>query len=135
MPPLLVPDVGESIMLQNILNKTAPENQSLRLYQNNITPAETDTAATYTVATWTGYANISLTGASWTVSGTAPTQAAAAQQTWTSTAGSQSQNNYGYYVVQASSGILMWAERFSDGPYLIVNNGDQIKVTPVITLD
>lgn len=132
---LLVPDVGESIMLQNILNKTAPENKILKLYQSNTTPAETDTHTTYTEATWTGYAAVTLTGATWTVSGTAPTEAAYPQQTFTSTAGSQNQANYGYYVTQFTAGTLMWAERFTDGPYTIVNNGDAIKVTPKITLD
>jgi hypothetical protein len=47
-----------------------------------------------------------------------------------SSANQSSQNVYGYFVVQTTSGILLWAERFSDGPYPIANNGDQIKVTP-----
>ncbi len=133
--PLLVPDVGEARALNLILNKATAEDLSLRLYQNNITPAETDTAATYTVASFTGYANQTITAANWTVSGTAPTQAAAPQATFTSSAGSQNQPIYGYYFISPTGTILMWAERFSDGPYTIVNNGDAIKVTPVITLD
>ena len=132
---LLVPDVGEAYMLKALLNHTAATAPILKLFQSNTTPAETDTNATYTVATWTGYSDITCTGASWTISGTAPTQAAYAQQTFTSTAGSQSQNNYGYYIIATTSSTLLWAERFSDGPYQIVNNGDAIKVTPQITLD
>ena len=132
---LLVPDVGEVDGLNYFVNKTAPQDLIIKLYQNNITPAESDTAATYTVATFTGYAQATLTGASWTVTGGAPSSATYAQQTFTSTAGSQSQNIYGYYLVRATSGVLAYAERFSDGPYLIVNNGDQIKVTPTITMD
>ena len=133
---LLVPNAGEVIALEAFVNKTAPANQSLRLYQSNTTPSETDTAASYTEATWTGYSAITLTGSSWgAASAGAPSSIAYAQQTFTSTAGSQSQNNYGYYVTQAGSGTLMWAERFSDGPYQIVNNGDTIKVTPTITAD
>ena len=31
--------------------------------------------------------------------------------------------------VRATSGRIAYAERFSDGPYNIVNNGDQIKIT------
>lgn len=129
---LLVPNAAEDVMLQNILNKTAPQDQRLKLFQNNVTPAETDTEATYTESTWTGYAFIALTGASWTITPGNPTSAAAAEQVFTSSA-VQSQNNYGYFVIQAVSGKILWAERFSNGPYLIQNNGDAIKVTPQFT--
>jgi hypothetical protein len=133
---LLVPNNGEGDGLQYFVNKAAPENLVLRLYQNDITPAETDAAATYTEATWTGYGALTLTGATWGApSEGAPSSIAYAQQTFTSTAGAQSQNNYGYYMTRATSGRIALAERFSDGPYQIVNNGDQIKVTPQITLD
>jgi hypothetical protein len=51
---LVVPNNGEGLALANFLNKTAPQNQTMMLYSNNITPAETDTTATYTEATFTG---------------------------------------------------------------------------------
>jgi hypothetical protein len=131
---LRVPNVGEVKMLENVLNKTAPENQILKLFKSNTTPADTDTHATYTEADFTGYTNKTMTGTSWTVTSGDPAQGEYAQQTFTSTAGSQSQSVYGYYVTQASSGVLMWAERFTDGPYTIVNNGDEIRITPKLTL-
>lgn len=131
---LLVPNVGEGRMLKAILNHTAPENLLLKLFSNNITPAETDTAVTFTEATFTGYSAKTLTGASWTITEGAPSYGQYAQQSFDSTAGAQNQSIYGYFVVQATSGILMWAERFTDGPYTIVNNGDSIKVTPYIEL-
>jgi hypothetical protein len=135
---LLVPNQGEAIVLSLLVNKTSTYTQQdlkLKLYSSNTTPAETDTEATYTEATFTGYAAITLTGANWTVTEGAPSSASYAQQTFTSSAGSQSQNIYGYYLVQATSGKLVYAERFSDGPYQIVNNGDAVKVTVSITAD
>jgi hypothetical protein len=132
---LLVPNNGEGDSLSYFVNKSAPQDLVLCLYSNNITPAETDTTATYTEAAFTGYAAITLTGASWTVTEGAPSQAAYAQQTFTSTAGSQSVSCYGYLLKRATSGRIALAERFTDGPYTIVNNGDQIKVTPQITQD
>lgn len=132
---LLVPNQGEQITLEALLNKTAPQDLDLCLYKSNTTPAETDTEATYTAADFTGYAVIQLTAANWTVTPGAPTSGAYAQQTFTSSAGSQNQNVYGYYLKQRTSGKLVWVERFSDGPYNIVNNGDAIKVTPNITCD
>lgn len=132
---LLVPNNGEGDGLSYFVNKSTPENLVLRLYTNNITPAETDTAATYTETTFTGYAAITLTGANWTITEGAPSSAAYAQQTFTSSAGSQSVSCYGYYMTRATSGRIALAERFTDAPYTITNNGDQIKVTPNITLD
>lgn len=132
---LVLPNQGEQIALEALLNKTAPQNLDLKLFKSNTTPGEADTEATYTEATFTGYAAVQLTAANWTVTPGAPTEAAYAQQTFTSSAGSQNENVYGYYIVQRVSGKLVWAERFSDGPYNIVNNGDAIKVTPKITGD
>lgn len=130
---LLFPNGGEDIALAAIVNKTAPQNLVLRLYQNNITPSETDTASTYTDATFTGYVAITLTGASWTV--TPGVNVAYPQQTFTSSAAQATQNIYGYYLTQVSSGLLVYAERFSDAPTPITNNNDQILVTPTINAD
>ena len=132
---LVVPNNGEGDLLTYGLNKSAAENVVLRLYQSNTTPAETDTAVTYTEATWTGYAAITLTGASWAVAEGAPSEASYAQQTFTSSAGAQNQNNYGYYMTRLTSGRIAWAERFPSGPYTIIDNGDNIKVTPKFTAD
>lgn len=132
---LLVQNNGEGDGLSYFVNKSTPQDLVLCLYSSNTTPAETDTTSSYTEATFTGYSNVSLTGASWTVTEGAPTSAAYAQQTFTSSAGSQNQSIYGYFMKRTSSGRVALAERFSDGPYVIVNNGDQIKITPTITLD
>ncbi len=135
---LLVPNQGEAIALSLLVNKTGTYTQRnliLKLFKSNTTPGETDTEATYTEADFTGYSAITLTGTSWTVTPGAPTEASYAQQTFTSSAGSQNQSVYGYMLVQATDGFLVYAERFSDGPYVIVNNGDAIKVTPKITAD
>jgi len=128
---LLVPNVGEARALSRLL----AVNTSLRLFKSNTTPAEADTLATYTEADFTGYSAITLTGGSWTVTPGAPTSAAYTQQTFTSSAGSQNQNVYGYVVVDSSDNTLLWAERFSDGPYNIANISDNIRVTPTITAD
>lgn len=134
---LVFPNIGETNFLNQVLkNSIAEELLILKLFQNNITPAETDVAGTYTVATFTGYADITLTPASgWTVVAGGPSTAGYAQQTFTSSADQATQNIYGYYLVGATTGNLYWAERFTDGPYPISFNGDQIKVTPNFTLE
>lgn len=130
---LLVPNNGEGDALAYALNKSTPENVVLRLYTNNITPAETDTAATYTEAAGFGYASVTLVGANWTIVEGAPSEASYAEQTFTFTGALG--NVYGYYQTRLTSGRIWLAERFTTGPFNIQNNGEQIKVTPKVTAD
>jgi hypothetical protein len=115
---LNVPDVGENIALEALVNKTAPQNLVLRLYKNNITPADSDTAGTYTEATFPGYAAITLTGASWNAAASGSISYSA-QQTFTCS-GTATDDIYGYYITQATSGTLVYS-------------GDAIKITPAIS--
>jgi len=128
---LNVPDVGENIALEMLVNKTAPQNLVLRLYQNNITPSDTDTTATYTEANFTGYAAITLTGATWNAA-SGGTITYSAQQTFTCS-GASSNSIYGYYVTQTTSTILAWSERDALAPFAIANIGDAVKITPSIS--
>jgi hypothetical protein len=129
---IMVPNTGEVIALSYLVNKSAPENLVYRLFTNNITPAETDTASSYTEASGAGYAAITLTGSSWSVSGGAPSSASYAQQTWTFT-GALGATVYGYYVTRATTGDLVLAETFTS--FTPAANGDNIKLTPTITAD
>jgi hypothetical protein len=125
------PDVGENLSLEMIVNKTAPQNLVLKLYKNDITPSDTDTASTYTEATFSGYSAITLTGASW---GTASsgTITYGSQQTFTCD-DTATDDIYGYYVVQATSGTLLYSERDGSAPLAIRSSGDAIKITPTIS--
>jgi len=125
------PDTGENLALEMITNKTAPQNLSLRLYKNNITPSDTDTAATYTEATFTGYAAITLTGASWNAAA-AGTITYSAQQTFTCSAVA-TDDIYGYYVTQTGSGTLLYSERDASAPFAVRISGDAVKITPTIS--
>ena len=128
---LVVVNNGEIVALSLLVNKvTTTENLVLRLYTNNITPGETDTAGTYTEASGNGYAAITLTGASWTV---VAGSASYSQQTFTFTGALG--DVYGYFLTRATTGDLIYAERFTGAPFNIAANGDQIKVTPAITAD
>lgn len=128
--PLNVPDVGEKIALEAFVNKTAPQDGVLRLYINNITPSDTDVTATYTQAGFPGYAQIALPGASWNAySGGSVTYSA--QQSFTCS-GVSTDDVYGYFIVQGTSGILMWSERDASAPRLVRNSGDVVRVTPTI---
>jgi len=129
---LLVPDVSEVILLETMLNKTAATNVKLKLYINDRTPAEGDNVGSYTESTGAGYAAVTLTGASWTVATNGTTTAEYAQQTFTYTG--VEANIYGYYVTNNSGAQVLWAERFTDGPYSIPAGGGSVKITPEIEL-
>lgn len=134
---LLVPDVGEVILLGNLLAGGTLENMTLKLFKTNVTPAESDTASSYTVADFTSYANKTLTrsvnnGVTWGTVGTSggTTSSTYVAQSWT--AGS-TQTIYGYYVVGATSTVLLWAEAFAVARALA--STDVLNLTPKLQLD
>lgn len=135
---LLVPDVGEVELLKRLLYGNAgSENGTLKLYKTNVTPAESDTAASYTVADFTGYSDKTLTssqsGATWAVPTTSTGTTSSTYGTTLSWSPTTSQTVYGYYVVGATSTVLWWAELFASAKNL--SNGDTLNLTAKIQLD
>ena len=126
-----VPTAGEQAMLKDALGKTTPGALTLKLFVNDITPADTDVAATYTEMNTLGYTPKSLAMATWAVAQNgAVAQATYTAQTWTFTAGTPV-TIYGYYVVGADS-IIRWSERF-DAPFAAQYTNDTITITPQFT--
>lgn len=129
---LVIPNNGEGDALDAFVGKTLPSTLVLRIYGSNTTPAETDTAASYTEFSATGYSAIVLTAASWTTTEGAPSSTAYAQQTFTMTGAGDA---YGYYMTRNTGGRIAVAERFTGAPFSIPSGGGTIKVTPQITAD
>lgn len=131
---LLVPLNSEADSLKYFVNAAAPENLVLRLFTNNVTPAETDVTTDYTEAVGSGYAAITLAGASWAAPvESSPSSIAYPQQTFLFTGALGAV--YGYFMTRAISGRIALAERFTDGPYTVTAAGDAIKLTPRLTAD
>lgn len=131
---IIVPDAAEILMLKAILNHTAPQDQTLKLFSNNYTPISTTVVGDFTEVTGGGYAAKTLTGTSWTVATNASNEAEAtyAAQTFTFTGAiGGSGIVYGYYVIQTTSGLLLWAERFASS-FTPTTNGDSFTFTPRI---
>lgn len=125
---LVVPNVGEVKNLELYLKN---ENLFLRLYSNNVVPAEGDTLATYTEVSGGGYAQKTLIAANWIVVGGNPSVGTYAAQdfAFTGTTGAPG-TIYGYYVADIA-GILRWAERFPEAVLPFTpGNGSLIRVTP-----
>lgn len=132
---LEVVDQAEEHFLDLILGV----NYTLRLFKNDVTAGLTATQvdaltqASFTEANFTGYVSKALTGGSWTTAAGNPCVGTYAQQTFTSTVDQAQQLIYGYYVTRTSDGALEWFEKFA-GPVVVEFNGDNIKVTPRLTL-
>lgn len=132
---IIVPTASEKTLEDFMLGVTTPGNQILKLYVNNYTLVDGTVAADLTEMSTLGYASKTLTKTSWvTTAGSAgqPATSAYAQQTWTFTAGTPV-TVYGYFVTDTTTGLLLWAEAFSAAK-VVQNNGDQIIITPQITL-
>ena len=125
---LVVPNVGEVLLLSYSLNKIAPgDDVKLKLFKNDVTPDEDTVIGGLTEADTAGYAAIALAKADWTVASVGDvTTAEQPQKTFTLTgAGS----HYGYYITNTAGTGLLWAERFSDAPHSIPSGGGTEKIT------
>lgn len=131
---LVVPDVGEVELLDKMLKDalSVDESYTLKLYKTDVTPAESDTAGSYTVADFTDYANKTLTRSGWAGASTAggTTTTSYAQQSWT--CGATGNTIYGYFVIGTTSGVLLWAEKFATARTLA--SSDVLNLTPAFAL-
>lgn len=130
-------DLGADVILKVFFNNDWPDagnNLFLRLFTNNYTPVDTSVTGDFTEASGGGYAEITLSRGSWTVTvGHDPSDATYAQQTFTFTgplAGSASV--YGYFVADADD-VTIFAETFVY-PFTPYYNGDLVKITPLVKL-
>lgn len=108
-----------------MLKSFLAESLTLKLFKSDTDPSRSDS---FNEADFVGYAAIVLTRDGWEY---ADEKAAYPPQIFVSKKGNQSQNVFGYYVVD-KTGVVLWAERFPAAPYLIANNGDSIKIEPLL---
>lgn len=129
---LVLPDVAEAEWLKRVLKDV--NNQTLKLFVNNKTPAEGDVAGDYTEMSTHSYAAKTLAKADWTIATVVNvTSATQPQQTWTFTSAS-AVTVYGYFIVDAVTGLLLWAEKFTYAQ-VVLSVDTPIKLTPIISLD
>lgn len=131
----IIPNDSEALAIGRFVGKTAQENFTLKLYKSNTTPADASVTADFTESTFTGYSAATLTMASWTVtqnSGTTPSVASYAEQTFTSSANQTAELVYGYFIVGATSGKLIAAEKFATA-VSISNLNDKVSITPSLS--
>jgi hypothetical protein len=119
---LVVTKDGEELMVRTIVEMA----QSVKLYRNDVKPEWVHTAADYEEVRGGGYIDLPLSPDEWKIETGFPTYAHGARKKWVF--GSGIGDVYGYYVIH--EGKVLWAERFTPGPFHVRNQGDQIIVIP-----
>lgn len=132
---LVVSDVGEVELLDKMLKDalSVDENYTLKLYKNNYTPGGSSTAANFTEADFTNYTAKTLNRSNWSAATSVANKAQSSYSNQTWTCGTTGNTIYGYYIVGATSGVLLWAEKFALAR--IIGDTDTITVTPRFTLN
>jgi len=134
---LITPNAGELELLDKMLKDalSSDENYILKLYGADYTPDDSAVEGSFTESAFTNYAARTLTRANWnsavTVSNKAETSYGSGPQSWT--CGATGGTVYGYYVTGATSGTVLWAERFSTSRVLA--SGDILNLTLKFTLN
>lgn len=136
MSHLIVPDACELLWLYAVGLEIFGTTK-VHLFKNNYVPDNTTVFSNFTEADFTGYAAQDLVmDLPVTVGGKAT---CTAHSVLSFTMGMPGTTNtvYGYYIsLNADTfgyGRLLWCERF-DNPMYFTNFGDQLNLTPVITL-
>ena len=129
------PNEGETVIAEMIHERISADRDAdldLGLF-TDATPDETITEATISEPTDGSYARITLTDATWGITGAV---ADYAQQTFTCSGSDYVGAVYGYFIATKSAGgtqRLLYVEIDGSGPYDI-NDGDTYKITPNITI-
>lgn len=127
---LQITTTGKEVVLKYLVgNIASTEGLKLKLYTNNYTPTPSSSSVDFTEASGGGYAEKTLSTTAWVFSNGIAT---CPPQLWTFT-GSVG-NIFGFYLVRASTGDVIAAERFTGGPYNVSNNGDTITVNIALNI-
>lgn len=133
---LVVPINGELQLLNVLVQGTNAANSTeaykLRLFTNTDVPSSTWTTATPTEANFTGYGTVTLARASWGAATNVGGIANTVYATQSYTCGASGNTVQGYWVEGATSGTMLWAEKF--GTARVLANGDVLNLTPNFTL-
>lgn len=109
---------------------TYTEDFKVDLYQNNHTPVQASVTADFTVATFTGYATVTVarsTFGSPSISGIAAVITSSVNPAFSCTGGAN-QTVYGFIITGATTGLLYFAQLF--GASVTMAPGATLTLTP-----
>jgi hypothetical protein len=126
--------LGNAVEVE-ILAALLAGDHSLRLFQNDVDAGMTAaqrkaiTNASFTEATFAGYSAVTLTFASWTITGGLPTAAVNTLRTFERSSTGAAQTVRGYWIRRSSDSLLRCWEKFP-GPLTFEFLGDRYRFTP-----
>lgn len=132
---LVVPNAGAIRLLARTLSSftPGPNDLALRLFKNDYTPDAASVLADFQEATFGGYFRQWIDSAGWPtptiVGGKASSTYSLDPFTWTVT--DPGQTVYGYYVEEAATATVLWAERLATPRVLFP--GGQLELTLILT--
>lgn len=124
-----LPYVAVRHTLRVLLRQVPAEDFMLKLYIDKHVPVRSNTAASFTEPPRDDYTPMLLVSADWSIQGA---RAVAQEQAFTFAKRATPCTVHGYFIVTQHSNILYWAERFTDGPYLLEHAHDTIFVQPTM---
>lgn len=130
-----MPGILSAAFHRHLLSLQLARTMSLVLFTNDFMPVPGMAPEDLTEATFDGYAPEPLVQGNWTqnAAGLVPQTATHVQVQFQSASQQPQQRVYGYAILDTLANLVVGAERFPDGPYLVANANDTIRVTPVLT--
>lgn len=112
---LVVPQSGAAVLLEKGLDGLTA-TVDLHLYQNDMAPSPSSVLADFTEADYDGYAEETITPATWAVflQGISQAVAVGPGVVFSPTGSTTPNVIYGYYVTDNTGARLLWAERFAE---------------------
>lgn len=133
MSNLVVSHNGTLVLMQFMVDGLNVVEGTVKLFQNNHTPARSDDESNYTECDFPGYS--SQTYGTWDPAsndGDDAFSTVGSAHTFVCSGGGSPQNVYGYYVL-APDGSFMYAQRYGSAPFVMVNAGDTFSVILKLT--
>lgn len=136
---IIVPNEGKTKLLDWALKGGSHEDYKLDLFTSNTTVGNASTAADFTIASFTGYAQVSITTTSWNAATIVSNQGNSTNtgSPWAFTASATPGSPvtcYGWIMRGATSGKIIFGANFSTSR-VIAANGDSISVDIPISDD
>jgi hypothetical protein len=117
-----IPYQGKIELFNRFLGINSTDLLKLKLYSTDRTPSDSDTISEYDELDGNGYSAIEIPLSDWSVVSDG-TNIKAILQTQTFTFSGLITRISGLYLTSNDDSLLIYAERFSDGPYLNYNLG------------
>lgn len=127
---LLLYKTGERELLKGLIINPL----ILRLFTNSVLPLKSSDSSFFDEVQGSGYLPKVLTTLGWTFFEEGNKIGVKYSEQIFLFSDSMDKGIYGYYVTKKieSKDIVMWAERFNEPPYNVLNNGDKIGIIPSI---